>query len=474
MNAKHTIEDLIEMVSELQKKVQVLESENAILKIRVSELERENDELRAENDKLRAENEELRAKISGGDGNKGSKTPKWVKKNTPENPKSERKKRDGAYFRKREEPTRIVEHAHDTCPDCGRPLCGGTLHHSRQVIEIPPISVEIVEHRYISRHCGVCRKNYVPKVDLSDEVIGTHRIGIRLMSLVSYLTITARVPKRTICKILKSLYNLEIGYGEINKILTAVANRCKGEADKILFAVRGSPYIHADETGWRENGKSGYIWSLSTPELRYFNWDRSRGSKVAKYLIGSAYRGVVVSDFYCGYSPLLCRHQRCWVHFLRDLHKLVEDHPNDAGVQAWADKIRRVYDASKAAAGKMVKNRIKLRLKFEEALVSLAEPYIKTKFPQRVLSKRIVRFASEMFVFVEYPMIPSENNAAERAVRPAVIARKVCGGSRSSNGTKTKMILMSLFGTWSAQGLDGIESCHSILAGKSVIFPKSL
>ncbi len=458
MNERETTEELIAMVSRLEERVGTLERENAALRVRVSDLEKEN--------------AELRGKLGGG--KKGAGVPEWVKANGPDQAERARKNRGKAFFRRRQTPTRVVDHAHDTCPDCGRVLSGGTIHHSRQVIEIPPVTVEVVEHRYISRHCGVCKKNYVPQVDLALEVIGTHRIGIRLMSLVSYLTIAARVPKRTICKLLKSLYDVDIGYGEINKILSSVARRGKGEADKILEALRGSPFLHADETGWRENGKNGYLWNLSTPGLHYSAWNRSRGGQVAKDLIGEAYEGTVVSDFYSGYSVLLCRHQRCWVHFLRDLRKLKEDYPDDASVRRWAKQIRRVYDAAREAACKDAKDRIKLRIRFETKLLGLAEPYLRTETPQRVLAQRIDRFVSEMFIFVEDPRIPSENIAAERAVRPAVIARKVCGGTRSDNGTRTKMILMSLFGTWAARGLDGIESCRSLLSGQSVIFPEPI
>ncbi len=458
MNEKQTIDELLVMVLRLQEGVGTLERDNAALRVRISDLEKEN--------------AELRAKLGGG--KKGIGSPEWVKANKADQVEKERKNRGKAFFRGRQTPTRTVDHAHERCPDCGRALSGGTIHHSRQVIDIPPVTVEVVEHRYISRHCGVCRKNYVPKVDLSGEVIGTHRIGIRLMSLVSYLTIAARVPKRTICKLLKSLYDVDIGYGEIDKILSSVARRSSGEVEKILAAIRGSAFLHSDETGWRENGKNGYLWSLSTPGLRYCAWNKSRGGQVAKDLIGEAYDGTVVSDFYCGYSVLLCRHQRCWVHFLRDLRKLREDYPEDPSVGKWAKQIKRVYDAARDAACREAKDRIKLRIGFERKLVRLAEAYLKTETPQRVLAQRIERFASELFVFVEDPRIPSENNAAERAVRPAVIARKVCGGTRSDNGTRTKMTLMSLFGTWAARGLDGIESCRSLLSGQSVIFPDSI
>lgn len=457
MSDERTIDDLIGMVFDLQKGQRGLECENSALRARVRELEKEN--------------AELRSKLEGG-GKKGGNTPEWVKANTPDRPRKERKKRDTAHFRQRQTPTRTVEHAHDNCPDCGRPLSGGTVHHSRQVVDIPPVTVEVVEHQYISRHCGVCAKNYVPKVDLEGEVLGTHRIGLRLMSLVSYLATTARVPRQTIQSILVSLYGVEISYGEISKILSSVAKRCSPESERILEEIRRKDWMHSDETGWREGGKNGYIWCLSTPDYRYFLWNKSRSGQVAKDLIGEDYGGVVVSDFYSGYNALLCRHQWCWVHYLRDLHKLVESHQDDESVRSWVDKIKAIYKAAKEATQRDVKDRKRQRRRFEARLLELATPYLKTTAPQRVLAQRIERYGHEMFTFVENPRIPPENNAAERAVRPAVIARKISGGSRSDDGTKTRMTLMSLFGTWLLQGLDGVEACRSLLSGRSLLFPE--
>ncbi len=79
------------------------------------------------------------------------------------------------------------------------------------------------------------------------------------------------------------------------------------------------------------------------------------------------------------------------------------------------------------------------------------------------MANRIERFLPELFVFVEYPDVPSDNNAAERAIRPAVITRKVCGGTRSAKGTETKMVVMSLLHTWKARGLSTIDQCFDML-----------
>ena len=95
--------------------------------------------------------------------------------------------------------------------------------------------------------------------------------------------------------------------------------------------------------------------------------------------------------------------------------------------------------------------------------MAIARPFLNRDVPQRVLAQRIQKFLPELFTFVEYPDVPSENNAAERAVRPCVIARKVSGGTRSSRGSETKMVLMSLFATWQAQGMDILQTCQRML-----------
>jgi hypothetical protein len=80
-----------------------------------------------------------------------------------------------------------------------------------------------------------------------------------------------------------------------------------------------------------------------------------------------------------------------------------------------------------------------------------------------VLAGRIVQFEAELFTFVEHPEVPSQNNAAERAVRPRVIARKISGGSRSPTGSKTMAVLASLFETWRLRGENALEACRKML-----------
>ncbi|MDO8588858.1 MAG: IS66 family transposase zinc-finger binding domain-containing protein, partial [Armatimonadota bacterium] len=139
---------------------------------------------------LESEVDDLRSQLGGGKG-----APDWVKPNRKERGAQQRplrKKRKKSFVRRREPPTEIHEHAIDVCPDCGRGLGGGWLHRVRQVIEIPRTPVRIIEHQVFARRCGACGRVQIPKLDLSGDVLGRHRVGVRLMSLIAKLHIECR------------------------------------------------------------------------------------------------------------------------------------------------------------------------------------------------------------------------------------------------------------------------------------------
>lgn len=425
-----------------------------------------NEQLQARVAALEAEVERLKKDPPSGT---ARSVPSFVKPNRPARPKRPKKKRPHSYVRHREKPTRIVEHGVKTCPDCGRALSGGWVHRVRQVIEIPLVRYEVVEHRILGRHCGVCRKNHVASVDLSQEAVGKHRIGVRLMSLLVHLKHTCRMPVRSIQRLLQSLWGLHLSIGEIAEALHRVAMHGCALYESLIEKVRGSPHAHGDETSWRENGQNHWLWSFSTPAVRLFATDKSRGHKVPLGLLGEDYQGILVSDFYGGYSYYRGPHQRCWVHYLRDLKALAQEHPDDPVVRAFSDSVRQIFKEAKAFKSARPKERILAREAFQERLYRLALGYARREGPVRLLALRITRFAEEMFTFVEHPDVPPDNNAAERAIRPAVIYRKVSGGTRTPKGSDTAARLMSFVGTWTLNGQDPLAACMELLAASSGI-----
>jgi transposase len=413
--------------------------------------------------------EELKQEILRLKGNKpgpGSKLsqepPEWAKANTPPTEKPKRKKRAHSFTRAREKPTKEVVHACDTCPDCGRALCGGTEHSRRQIIDLPPIVVEIVDHIVQARYCGVCQRRQVPSVDLSEQAVGQSRFGQGVHALVAYLRQVGRLPIRTIATVLSALCNLKISIGEVTSMLASVARLGKSAYADLQKELKKSDYVHGDETGWRENGQNGYMWSFSTPSVCYFTYPKTRAGHVVTDVLGSDYQGILSSDFYAAYNIHMGLHQRCWSHLLREVRELKRKYPIPSFLE-WALKLRDLYDRACAFSSPNPKERAAARVGFQEEIVALATPYVGANLPQSTLCKRLLQFESELFTFVEYPQVPPDNNAAERSIRPRVIARKISGGTRTSTGSVTMVVLSSLFATWHLRGQECLQACRAML-----------
>lgn len=419
----------------------------AQLELRVSELEVEVAQLR-----------------KGGGSTPGGSLPAFVKPNRPARELKPRKARSNGSARRIEKPTRVVRHVVESCPDCGRSLSGGWLHRSRQIIDIPDISYEVAEHQFIRRHCGVCDKDHVATPDLSSETLGSHRIGVRLMAFIVHLKKVGRMTVSGIRQVLLSLFGLHLAKGTISEVLHAVARHGAPCYEQLHTCIRESEGVHADETSWREDGCCHWMWVFSTPNARLFVEDKSRGHHVPERVLGDAFKGVLSSDFYAGYSFYLGEHQRCWVHFLRDLKQLQEKHPHDKPLARWAKQVKRIWKAATEFSSNDHKVRTKARSRFQQWIAALAEPFARDKEAlQKTLAQRLLRFENELFTFVEHPIVPSDNNAAERAIRPMVIYRKVTGGSRSGQGSTTTSVLMSLVSTWMLRGLDPMKACTKML-----------
>ncbi len=401
---------------------------------------------------------------SGGRGMPGLK-PHSVAADAPARP---RRRRAQGFARRRSRPTHRVVHALEQCPDCGSALVGGMVQRTREVLEVRPSPVRVIEHVYLARQCPLCRKRRVPPAELEQVVGGRQRLGIGLVSLIVTLREAGRLPVATIQWYLWTFHRLRLSRGAIVSACHRVAQRGEAAVAQVREQVRASPYVHADETGWREAGRNGYAWTFSTPTLRYFV-RRGRQKAVVDEVLGPTFSGVLLSDFYAAYHHYDGVKQRCWAHLLREIHDLTELHPADMSVQAWAAEVGAVYRQAVAFHGTTARERQWARHRFERVLEGLCTPYLDdAAAPQRRLCARIVRHLAELFVFVVEPGVPSDNNGAERSLRHLVTSRKISGGTRSAAGSDTKMTLSSLFGTWHAQGRNPYSACRELLTNPQV------
>ena len=432
--------------------------------------------LQAEVAALTAENARLREELE-----KKGGPPSWAKANTPTREKQPRKKRaKGASRKCVADADQTIEHAVDVCPKCGQTLTGGWEESTRETLVFPTEPVRVVRHRCMARRCGVCGTVVVGHPDpVAHGLVGQHRVDARGMSLIAYWHLVCRIPLRIIQQLLQRMCSCTLSLGALRYLLDDVATRGAPDYHRLREEIRGSPVVHQDETGWRENGKNGYVWAAVTDAVRYFERHGTRSGSVPKAMLGPDFCGVVVCDGYGGYDGLGCQLQRCWTHLLRKGHDLKTRHPDAADARAWVEGVRAIYDDAKALiassgyADLAEHLREARRLAFERRVLAHVQPALGSPIKEQArLAKFLTRKINELFVFVHYPEVPSENNPAERAIRPLVITRKVCGGTRSEKGSKSKMILLSLLHTAHVRGLDPITSLEQMLLG-TPMFPAS-
>jgi transposase len=166
--------------------------------------------------------------------------------------KQQRKKRAAKHNhgRRRPAPTRTVDHLIKHCPVCANALGGISVARRRQVIELlPPPPVEVTEH--VVYH-GWCRKSGTWReapLDVSQEVVGQGRFGVKIASLIAYLRTVMRLPVRHIQAYVASLHGLSISSGEIIGLTQRVTAQLGPQLAEVKQQIRASPAVQMDAHG---------------------------------------------------------------------------------------------------------------------------------------------------------------------------------------------------------------------------------
>lgn len=455
-----------------------LEQENAVLRTELREVRLLLAAVREQNTllcqqvaSLQAENAELR----GIERTPKAAAPVWPAGHaTPKAEEKPRKKRNRRHNHGRARMTGVderVQHAAEACPRCGTNLTGGTVHRRIQVIELPPPRhIIVTEHQLIARRCPVCARRVLPQVVIPER-LGRSPFGPRLTATIAMMATVERLPKRQIQDRCKREYGLRLSLGGITALLARVAAAGAPAYAHLQVTVRGSPVVHMDETGWRQCGKLGYVWTASTHDTCYFHFDAHRTKEVADTVLDADFAGTLVTDFYPAYDHFDCPKQRCWAHLWRDIDALETEYPDDGALAAWVTGVRTIYDAARgprpATEVGMHVDAMRAREQrartCERQLLLLCPQDMPTTRPEATLAKRIRRYGTELFTFVADPAVPATNNAAERSLRALVVARKISGGTRSPAGTTTRMTLASLAATARLQGNDPAALFYDLL-----------
>lgn len=352
------------------------------------------------------------------------------------------------------------------CPDCQCPLTH-RRRHRRIVEDLVPSAVQTTCYHTHSGYCPRCRKRVESKAPQQPPAANVPhgQLGINALATGAILRVRHRLPFRQIAQLMKDMPGLSISAGGLVKQLKRLARWLDEKYQDLILQMRASPHVHVDETGWRIDGKNFWLWAFTDPTFTLFHVDESRGAKVPAKLLGKAFGGTVIADFYGAYNRLSADKQRCLTHLMRELKETGEKSPGFADtplaqkLMRWckqALRLKKQWDQLSDEQYEMKASRLEDRL---DAIVKMRHGHADA---QR-LCNRLSRHRNELTRFLWDKELEGTNNAAERALRPAVVMRKITGGSRSEQGALAWSKLASLLRTADQRQLGVYEATKKLI-----------
>jgi len=370
----------------------------------------------------------------------------------------------GSTLEMRPDPDHVVQHGFEGC--CGN--CGGSLKgvaatgiERRQVFDLPPLKLEVTEHRV---SCGQCPRCLAPvKGSFPAGVQAPVQYGNGAQALVSYLGAFQMIPCERIAELFADLFGFPMSAGTVSNILMKGGQYSGPSVARIEQGLRGAPVVHADETGASLGGVGHWLHVACTSLLSRFYFHPKRGAEGLEDMgILPGYKGRVIHDFFQSYYHYdSCSHGLCNAHHLRDLTYIYEDMG-----QEWAkDMIELLLQAKKLredhneGTKRITKSKTDLILNLYRGIIAMGydanpEPVViegKRGRPKRGKALNLLdRFRdreAEVMGFFLWESIPFDNNQAERDLRMIKAKLKISGCFRSAEGAAAFADLRSVIST---------------------------
>ena len=356
----------------------------------------------------------------------------------------------------------VLECRAEVCTRCGAELSEmrQELVTSYQIVDLPPVKPVVVEvRRYKARcACGFCQEGRAPVgYDNPQQVFGPH-----LHTLLSYFNGTHHIAQQRLKQMMMDVFGVGLSAGAIVNSLKRTARQLEHPAYDILREVRRSTVIGSDETGMRVEGENWWLWTLQTPQASYFAIADTRAGDVLEGLMAEAVAEVWCCDLFgAQLNASSRRFAICNAHQLRNLQFAV-----DAGDTLFAPAMQLLLrEALHLARSREQLSPLAYQRGVEAVKATcLALLDLPTHHPDALrLQKRYRKHHDKLWVFLENPDVPFDNNASERALRPAVIHRKVTGGFRSEDGATAYAVYRTIEDTARKRNQPVLDALHAIL-----------
>jgi transposase len=325
--------------------------------------------------------------------------------------------------------------------------CGETSEPERyQTFEVPKIKPLMEEHRCHELGCACGHRT---RAELPPEVAQT-QFGPRAHAAIAYLTSVHKMGRRGIVEIMNTLFGLSLCLGTVCNCVERVSPELEPVVEGARKTLSESANVNTDETGWKCKGARRYLWGFVTPLVVYFCISASRGSKVLRSVLGDVFKGVITSDDHSAYSSYHKNgiRQLCWAHIIRKLKALKDGRASpDAYIfsKNMLNEVRQIFDCWHAfREGYITRDELLSATTLMRARMKrYCKKYlVSTDGEVRTRAKRLLDNWSHLFTFLTHEGVEPTNNAAERALRPAVQWRKLCFGNQSEDGERfTERIL---------------------------------
>jgi transposase len=357
----------------------------------------------------------------------------------------------------------LVDHHQDhqlaACPHCGGTLTRTGRTRTRLVEDIPEnLTPEVTEHTIHRDWCPCCKKQVEPRIP---DALPNCTLGNHTVTLSAWLHYGLGVTTRQIVEVFNGHLRLEITDGGLTQMWHRLADVLGPWYEQTHRHCLDAGVLHADETGWRVEGRTWWLWCFATTDATFYLIDESRGHPALDRFFVEQFDGVLVSDFWAAYDAVGRLKQKCWPHLLRDLKEVDAGSDNGGDWPGFAKRLRRVYtDAVRLELARGVMPAAEHDLKLSRLHGRVVDLGIEewTNGHTRRLSSRLHKYGAELLTFVEFEGVPSSNNHAEREVRPAVQMRKVSFGNQSETGAWTRAVLMTVCRTLKKRGLDPLRT----------------
>jgi transposase len=328
----------------------------------------------------------------------------------------------------------------ENCPDCG-----GDLHslgsRERSIVEAMPIKAKQVLYKINRYRCTKCSKVVEKKPDILPKCL----YGSRLLSQAAVMHYFHGI---TIGKLI-DMFGPNVTEGGLIQAFHRLGSYCERAIPLAIEEFRKDPVRHADETGWRNDGHSGYAWFFGTERISILEFANTRAASIPRKIFGTEkLPGTLVVDRYGAYNKMPVCLQYCYAHLLREVEKLEEEFAENKEVIQFCSLLIPLLTQAMKLRGLDITNkeyylRAKLVKTEMKKLMRLNCSHLGIIRIQQIFTLKEKR----MYRWVKDRRVPADNNRAEREIRPTVIARKVSFGSQSEAGAKTRGSIMTVLFT---------------------------